>query len=295
MAEGHDSKVFYTQPGCMTGVIDKLSTEDLPKDIPGLVSTVQGLIIHQWLTWAYHIDAPAEDRSSAVHIRSAEGIIYQIQLEDDNPLTIARSPSNRLPGTCRQFTVLLVALLRAQGTPARARCGFGGYFGSKAFEDHWVCEYWNAEQQRWILVDAQIDATQKKLFSIDFDVLDVPRDKFLVAGTAWTQYRSGEADQHSFAITPLKESGAWIVAQNMMRDFAALNNMELLPWDIWGAMPSPGKEIGAEQLAFFDRLALLTADPDGKFPELRELYEHDDRVRVASSVYNHILSRDENV
>jgi hypothetical protein len=35
--------------------------------------------------------------------------------------------------------VLAAAMLRAQGTPARARCGFGGYFGSGAFEDHWVC------------------------------------------------------------------------------------------------------------------------------------------------------------
>jgi hypothetical protein len=296
MAKSLDSKEFYKQSGRMTGLTgNKLLVEDLPKDIPTLVSIVQGLIIHQWLTWAYKIDAPSQDRSSAVQIRPAEGILDRILLEDNSPLTKARSPSDRLPGNCRQFTVVLTALLRAQGTPARARCGFGCYFGTKASEDHWVCEYWNAEQQRWILVDAQIDATQRGIFPIDFDPLDVPRDKFLVAGAAWTRYRSGDADQTSFAISPLNESGAWLVAQNMIRDFAALNKMEMLPWDIWGAMPPVVKEVEGEQLVFFDRLAMLAVDPDGKFSELRELYEEDDRFRVPSSVYNHSLSRDEHV
>jgi hypothetical protein len=41
------------------------------------------------------------------------------------------------------------AMLRAQGTPARARCGFGGYFGSGTFEDHWVCEYWDEAAPGW--------------------------------------------------------------------------------------------------------------------------------------------------
>ena len=27
--------------------------------------------------------------------------------------------------------------------------------------------------------------------------------------------------------------GLWFVAGNVMRDFAALNNMEMLPWDVW--------------------------------------------------------------
>jgi hypothetical protein len=48
-------------------------------------------------------------------------------------------------------------MLQSQGKPARARCGFGRYFKAGWYEDHWICEYWNDEQGRWIMVDAQLD------------------------------------------------------------------------------------------------------------------------------------------
>ena len=70
--------------------------------------------------------------------------------------TIPRVPARRLPGNCRHFSVLAAAMLRAQGTPARALCVFGGYFGTGTFEDHCVCEYWDEAAPRWKLAYAQI-------------------------------------------------------------------------------------------------------------------------------------------
>jgi hypothetical protein len=35
---------------------------------------------------------------------------------------------------------------------------FGAYFNPPKFEDHWVCEYWDAERRGWALADAQLDA-----------------------------------------------------------------------------------------------------------------------------------------
>jgi hypothetical protein len=163
------------------------------------------------------------------------------------------------------------------------------------FEDHWVCEYWNDEAGRWVLADAQIDDMQRRLFGIDFDPLDVPRDGFVVAGQAWTAYRSGEADPASFGLSAIKESGDWWIAANLVRDVAALNNMEMLPWDVWGAMPEPGEPIGDDAVAVFDRLAALTIDPDFPRPQLTEMYESDDRLRVPPTVFNAARKRAEEV
>jgi hypothetical protein len=284
---------FYTQPGVMTsaGRYAPLLAE-LPGDVAGLAAAAQGLLIHEFIAPAYGVTLSDADRDS-VHVRPAEGLLERITARDGRPLAAAREPRDRVATNCRGFTVLMVAMLRARGTPARARCGFGGYFTEGWFEDHWVCEYWHAGEQRWVLIDAQIDARQREMFSIDFDVTDVPRDRFLIAGDAWALCRSGAADPGKFGLSEIGEAGDWWIAGNLMRDAAALGNLEVLPWDCWGAMPEEDEAIGDARCALFDRLAALTQWPDRAFDELRGLVRDDDRLRVPPVVHNAVRQRDE--
>jgi len=184
---------------------------------------------------------------------------------------------------------MLVAMLRQRGIAARARCGFGAYFMKDMFLDHWVAEYWNNEERRWVLVDAQIDPVQRKKFGIDFDTLDVSRQKFLVAGDAWKLCRDGKANPQAFGV--LDMFGLWFIASNVIRDVAALNNREMLPWDVWGGMTRVDAEL---DLAFIDRLAALTHEPDQHLDELRAVYE-DQRIAVPPTVFNAVLNRPETV
>ena len=285
----------YLRPAVMTapGTYQPLLA-DLPRGIASLAGVAHGLLIHEFIAGSYGVTLTGERRAS-VHVRPVAGLLGRMMAEDRRPLTAAREPAGRLPGNCRHFTVLAVAMLRAQGTPARARCGFGGYFGSGAFEDHWVCEYWDDAAQRWKLADAQIDDVQLKLFDVDFDPMDVPREAFLVAGDAWRLCRDGGADPGRFGLSPLNEAGYWWIAGNLLRDVAALNNMEMLPWDVWGAMPAPDEAISDEQYALFDRLAGLTRDPDAAIADLTAAYAGDARLHVPATVYNAVLNRPEPV
>jgi hypothetical protein len=287
---------FYTQPGVMTspGRYAPLLA-GLPRDIRGLAAIGQGLLIHEHMVEGYGVTLTDEERAS-VHVRPVERMLELITERDGRPLDVAREPAARLPANCRHFTVLMVTMLRAQGTPARARCGFGGYFSTDGFfEDHWVCEYWDAGQERWALVDAQIDGTQLGWFPIDFDVTDVPRDRFLVAGDAWAAYRSGGADPAKFGLSFLKESGDWWIAGNLMRDAAALGNTEVLPWDCWGAMPRADEPIDAARCALFDRLAALTRAPDASHTELLRLCQTDEGLRVPDTVHSALRDREESL
>jgi hypothetical protein len=90
----------------------------------------------------------------------------------------------------------------------------------------------------------------------------------------------------------INETGDWWIAGNLMRDAAALHNIELLPWDCWGAMPTPEHPIGSDLTALFDQLAALTQTPDASAAQLRQLCE-DDRLRVPPAVRNHLRDRDE--
>ena len=142
---------------------------------------------------AYGLELPDERRGES-QIRRVELMLRTLLARDERRLSAARPVGERLVVVCRHFTVLLVTMLRAKGVPARARCGFAAYFFPGRYEDHWVCEYWNSGRRQSILVDAQIDAFQKDMFKPQFDLLDVPRDQFLVAGEAWARCRAGEAD-----------------------------------------------------------------------------------------------------
>jgi hypothetical protein len=93
----------------------------------------------------------------------------------------------------------------------------------------------------------------------------------------------------------LKEGGDWWIAANLIRDVAALNNVEMLPWDCWGAMPKPGEMIDDERVALFDRLVALTRDPDFRLSQLTGMYESDDRLRVPGTVFNAVLGRAEDI
>ena len=260
--------------------------KDLPRDIGALAKMVQGLLIHEHMTGAYGVKLPQE-RHAEAHVRPLEKMLDRIVADDPRPLSQPRAPDGRYVCVCRSFALLMVALLRNQNVPARARCGFGAYFEKGKGYDHWVAEYWKEPEKRWVMVDAQIDDRQRQMFSITIDTLDVKRDQFLVAGDAWRLCRSGKQDPKSFGI--LDMWGYWFIASNVVRDIAALNNREMLPWDVWGIMTQDESQL---DFPLFDRLADLTHDPDRHFDELRALFR-DQRFAVPPTVFNAVLNRPE--
>src|SRR5690606_4153337 len=97
-----------------------------------------------------------------VNIRPVREMLRLIQRFDPRPLVEARPANERLVGNCRDHAVLLAAMLRHQGRPARVHPGFANYLNdqSKAdamISDHWIVEVWDAARGRWQWVDPQID------------------------------------------------------------------------------------------------------------------------------------------
>jgi len=260
----------------------------LPRTVGGLANVLQGLLIHEHMPDFYGVTLSDRQRGEP-HVRSAEQILERIAVHDPRPIAETRSPGERFAGCCRHYTLMLVTMLRSRGIAARARCGFGTYFVKGMFIDHWVAEYFDEAQRRWILVDAQLDACQREKFGIDFDTLDVPRDKFLVAGDAWKLCRSGKANPQAFGV--LDMFGLWFVASNVIRDVASLNNREMLPWDVWGGMTPVDADI---DLDFIDRMAALSHEPDKHLDALRAAYD-DQRITVPPTVFNAVLNRPETV
>ena len=261
--------------------------EELPADVGALVRAVQGLCIYDLLAEPFYGVKLPPERASEIHLRTPQAMLARIRDLDPRPLSRPRPPGKRLAARCGGFTMLLVALLREKGFRARARAGFGAYFNPPYFEDHWVCEYWKADEARWAMADAQFDEVWREKMSIRHDILDVPREQFLVAGEAWRRCRSGAADPEKFGIAFVPLRGLWFVAASLVRDAAALAGVQTLPWDVWGAMPRAPRALTDEELALFDRLA--AGDED----QMKTLYATEEHLRVPPRVFNAILNRPE--
>jgi hypothetical protein len=266
-----DPVSYYRSPGPMTDPGDWAGhLEGMPGTVSGLVSVVQGLLVHIYWAERQGLVLP-DERKSEVQMRDVATKLARICQLDSQPLTEPRPLEKRLVGNCRDFSVLLCAFLRHHGVPARARCGFGTYFLPGRYEDHWVVEYWETSTRRWVMVDAQLDAFQREALGIQFDSLDMPPGRFVSGGQAWQMCRAGEVDPELFGIFDMH--GLWFVRGNLLRDFLALNKVEILPWDGgWGVLAEeePDRDLT-------DQVAALTLAGDRAFADLRATYEADNR------------------
>jgi hypothetical protein len=269
---------YYRQPGLMTESGDYVPLlEDLPGEIPGLCNVVQGIILHIFWAEAYGVKL-SDERKKEVNLRKFEDILQRVAELNNEPVSVTRVPEMRVVGNCRDYSVFLCALLRHKGIPARARCGFATYFTPGRYEDHWICEYYNGEQERWVRVDAQLDNIQIEYLKIDFDPHDLPQAKFLSGAEAWRLCRRGELDPDLCGIFEMK--GLWFVQGDLVRDFMAMNKLEVLPWDCTDLMGGPEVEVSSEDYLLLDRIAELAGNDDAAFTEIRSLYQSNARLRM---------------
>lgn len=264
-----ETAIDYSSPGPLTGLqgIAPEALATLGVDPVEICSPVHALVLQP--AAAGPLDLPTA-RLATNQIRPAGRLIDALLALDSAPLTSPREPGTRVVGTCRHFAVISCALLRHRGIPARVRCGFATYFQPGQGLDHWITEYWSAAGDRWVRVDSEIFGA---------DVLEHPEDlgpgEFLSGGEAWQAFRREEVDASTFGVYGTDNWGAAEIRGNVVKDLAALNKVETLPWDEWGRMTAAyAGETGADYDELLDTVAATCAADDPG--ALAALYEHGD-------------------
>jgi hypothetical protein len=242
----------------------------LPADVAAMAKVIGGVLVHRDWTSRFGF-ALSEQRREEANTRYIEAILKYLS-------TLAeRRPEDRFAGTCRDFTVLLCAMLRDAGAPARARAGFAGYFTDGFFDDHWVVEVWD-DDRGWHLVDAQVASAPKGTYTdADVDPLNVPRDAFLVGGQAWQECRAGSRDVDRIGTSAAGLTGMWEVQGNVVRDLASLNRVETLPWDEWGLIPVHFDQLEPADIDLLDQIAAISA-AGGPLRQAADAYRSDPRL-----------------
>jgi hypothetical protein len=262
--------------------------EGLPHDAPGLAGVVQGVLVSADALPGYGLPPfndgdPAQQPRAGLNIRRVEDMLAAIRRLDNRPLAARRDPAKRLVVCCRQFAVLLCSLLRDRGIPARARGGFETFFSAERHHDHWICEYWHAEQCRWVQVDAEMEEALRREWGVKFDPLDLPAGTFMTGGEAWRLFREGKLRSDQCGVMGDEWVGGFgFILGEVVLDLMALNKCELLPWDGNVLSRTSEEQLTPETYALLDRVADLTAAPDQHFTELRSVYESTPALRMPS-------------
>lgn len=213
--------------------------------------------------------AQPTERFVTNQVRPASALVEALLRLDPAPVDVPREASNRIVGTCRHFAVLSCAFLRYRGIPSRVRCGFATYFQVGQGLDHWITEYWSGIESRWVRIDSEI---------LGGEVLEHPEDlrpgEFLSGGEAWSSFRRGDIDATTFGVFGTDNWGAAEIRGNAVKDLAALNKFEMLPWDEWGRMTDAYEgNTGPDYDELLDAVAAACATDDS---------------RVASQLYKHV-------
>lgn len=266
-----------------------------PNDLPGLMVAIQNLLIYDVVAKPFYGVDLSLERQMDIHLRRVEDILDRAFGISTAPLTEPRPPRDRIAARCNNFGLLLLGALRQRGIAARARVGFADYFNSGKHEDHWVVEYRDPNSGVWRYADPQFDTVWRERLAISHDIADLPRDRFLTASEVWRACREGRIDPTRAGISHANLYGLSFVAGSLVRDMAALNKVEMLPWDVWGAMPPPDAALSLDQLGYFDDLAELLSDPDATLDTILRRYSGDDGLKVGETVFNALLRKTEKV
>jgi hypothetical protein len=264
----------FTDPGAQAAWLD-----GTPRDVAALREAASQLVFHYWA-----LGDPAQhgfpaSRRAEIDLRYAGDMFARLRELDPAPPRGPREPLHRILGCCRDFTLLFVSMARHHGVPARARVGFASYLRPGWYLDHVVAEIWDGTA--WRLVEPQLQTGfRDPADGTPIDLLDVPRDRFLVGADAWTAARAGDLDPARLVVSPELDlpylRGLPYARHNLVLDLAALNKHEMILWDLWGVLDDAA-ELTPAGLARADELAELVAGADVE--QLRVVFEAGD-VRV---------------
>ena len=216
-----------------------------------------------------------EDELYITAVSMIAGILHL----DETGFTKNRDVTKRITVSCRHASVLFSAILKAKGIPCRSRAGFIDFGNTgDSYMEHWVNEYWDFNENRWVLVDADGYYEYEQRFG--YSQFDLPRRKFVTASEAWIGLRKNTLNKKLdvFSLNPLDG-----VCEYLFMDFHALMNNEIFysyqPLYLRGGIHT----LNESELHELDRLAELLSEPDKNMEQIENLWTTNEKFSVLTN------------
>lgn len=266
----------------------------LPDDIPALGRQICAQIIHRVTLKEGNTNA----NKTLLYGDMNRYPWYRMRCEDDILLTAPaltaelfrldergfvkdRKVEHKIVVTCRYVSVLMSAIQKAKGIPARSRAGFAPYFKEGVSMDHWINQYYSEKENRWITFDA--DGFYEE-GGMPLSQYDIPINSFDWAAEAYLAVRRGKTDGKQYLYADgLGTCSLPALIRYLIYDFHALMNHELtysfLPAYLEGRLD----KLTEKELQELDQLAKYLLEPDKYFDELCAFWERERKFRILNS------------
>jgi len=267
---------FYRQYSTFTdpGEFEYLY-EDLPDSLPGLCQLIQKQFMHIVTEYPSYKDImPGDSRYDITKYTTIESILETLYQKDSNGLTLYRKPENRLVFSCQNYALMLASMLKYKGIPARVRYGHATYLIPDFHASHVICEVWNKTEERWMLVDPNVN------------MIDFSRDKFAFSNEAWLQMQKGTIDANTFGF-PGKYSGEGSITGKICGDLASTLGTEY-PLTMYPPIMEyyfeGEKQLPQEQIKILDSISKLMQSLNAEnLLKLQRIYNNTPEIQVTKS------------
>lgn len=200
---------LFTDPGKYEYVY-----RNLPYSLPELCNLIRSQFIHPFAELPEYRELIPQGRwNEMVNYPSVKSILEGLLSYNSAGLVLDRKPEDRLVLGCQQNAILLASILKYRGIPARVRAGHATYIAPGFHISHAICEVWNEDEMRWMLVDPSMN------------MVDFSTELFDFSNELWIKFQNGEIDPNLYGI-PHRYTGLVSITGKVCTDLASILGTE---------------------------------------------------------------------
>jgi hypothetical protein len=260
----------FTDPGEYEYLYEKL-----PDSLPELCSLIKSQFIHPYIELPkYREQFPKERWNESLKYPTVKSVLEGLVSYDSRGLVKDRKPEDRLVLGCRDNAIFLASILKYRGIPARVRYGHATYLIPDFHTSHTICEVWNENDKRWMLVDPSTG------------MIDFSSDKFDFSNDAWLKMQQKEIDPKLFGI-PGRYSGLLSIAGKVCPDLASILGNEYTIYQYAPILDYAFKndnQLTSEHIEILNRISELMKSIDAEnLAKLQEIYNSNPQIQITKT------------
>jgi len=267
---------FYRQYSSFTDPGEyKYLYKNLPDSLPELCSLIRSQFINYgWELDMYREQIPKERWNESLKYPTVKSALEGLLSYDSSGLVKDRKPEDRLVLICRDNAILLASILKYRGIPARVRYGFAPSLIPGFHSNHVICEVWNKNDHRWMLVDPSAD------------MIDFSYDNFDFSNDVWLKMQNKEIDPKLYGMVG-QYTGLPMITAAFCHDLSSILGTE---YPHFHYAPIVGQtfinegQLSKEQIRLLNRISNLMTSINAKsVSELKDIYNNNSQIQITKS------------